>query len=451
MKRKTESPAQDSLRMRCPKCGKAVAIKRRPLSNAVTCPSCHDLFVVPSSGGVITETGAQAPTAVRSAANGAVAPVVQVKATMRNPRACRLRWGPVLVIAGMMGGIALFLFLGAVIWLLAAKTSATTGETSSDGTPSTGSQLVRTIPPGPDLVSQRELANKPQPSSPSPAPMVRPPQLTPKESRNVTQKANPTPKKAPGTGTRTVKTVTNPEPSLDTLLTHIRPAIAYLDSEKASGTAFVVRPGVLATNVHVLEEEYIDNYRARFISAADPTAKGLPLKLLYHDRARDLALLAVESDQKPLPLSPPDEIRKGHRIAVVGHPSRFRGAIQELHAITQGTVEGLVMAERKPWYHLKADAFPGNSGGPVVDRRTGHVIGVLTFGLRDQEEGRGASRIRTDALGRTLKRDEPRDTFCIPVAFLRDAIAVVENAEDREKLSSGRDRPVRGRDGDAKG
>jgi hypothetical protein len=190
----------------------------------------------------------------------------------------------------------------------------------------------------------------------------------------------------------------------------------------------VVRPGILATNNHVLQDEFIDDLRVRFLSARNPIAKELKVKLLYRDRLRDLALLAVDSDRKPLALAAMREIPRGHPIAVVGHPSRFGGAVQELHAVSEGTVESLVLAKRHPWYHLKANAAPGNSGGPVVDRNTGEVIGILTFGLRNQLEKQG--RPLTPAASK-----EPQDTFCIPVAALREAISAVEAARDRDKLS----------------
>jgi S1-C subfamily serine protease len=223
-------------------------------------------------------------------------------------------------------------------------------------------------------------------------------------------------------------------PSGESILEGVKPAIAYFEGKRGSGTAFVVRPGILATNNHILQDEYIDNLRVRFVSADDPTARGLPVKLLYRDRARDLALVAVDSDRKALRLADVKDIRRGNPVAVIGHPSRYGGVLQELHAVTVGTIEGLVMHDRKPWYHLKADAAPGNSGGPVIDRRTGEVVGVLTFGLREQAEAtRG--RFGPRRPGVPPPRRAPQDTFCIPVAFVREAIAEVEAAGDRNRLS----------------
>jgi S1-C subfamily serine protease len=140
----------------------------------------------------------------------------------------------------------------------------------------------------------------------------------------------------------------------------------------------------------------------------------------------------VDSDEKPLKLYSGKAPPKGHPILVVGHPSRFSGAVQELHAVSEGTVESTVMASRQPWYHLKADAAPGNSGGPVVDRKTGEVVGVLTFGIRDQIDIRIGPR-RIGKGGPIVS--QPRDTFCIPNMFLAEALKAVESAEDRDKLS----------------
>jgi S1-C subfamily serine protease len=216
----------------------------------------------------------------------------------------------------------------------------------------------------------------------------------------------------------------------------VKSAIAYVQHKKGSGTAFLIRPGVLATNNHVIQgAAHIDDVRARFISMNDLAVTALPVKLLYRDRARDLALLAVDSDRKPLPLAEGREIRRGLPIAVVGHPRRpGLGGAQEVHAVSEGTVEGLAMGRehKNPWYHLKADAFPGNSGGPVVDRKTGEVVGVLTWVLSTELRAREALALR----GRIPRQLEAMNTFCIPSLFVREALARVEATEDREKLSA---------------
>jgi S1-C subfamily serine protease len=212
----------------------------------------------------------------------------------------------------------------------------------------------------------------------------------------------------------------------------LKPAIPYLEGKRGSGTAFLVAKGILATNNHVLQDEYIDELRVRFISVEKPEARALPVKLLYRDRVRDLALLAVDSEHRPLPLATVKP-EKGHLVAVIGHPSRFSGAVQELHAVTQGTLEGLFMRGREPWYHLKADAAPGNSGGPVIDRKTGEVLGVLTFGIREQTQSRPAFP-RLPAANPRGAKPVPMDTFCIPASFVQEALNKVESARDRDKL-----------------
>src|SRR5262249_50426504 len=147
-----------------------------------------------------------------------------------------------------------------------------------------------------------------------------------------------------------------------------------------------------------------------------PDAKPLPVKLLYRDRVRDLALLAVDSPQKPLPLAA-DKPTKGHLVTVVkttasrANPGSV--ALREGLAVSKGTLEGLVMRSREAWYHLKADAAPGNSGGPVIDRKTGEVVGVLAFGIMPNRGG-----VRTAHL----------DTFCIPATFVEEAQKKVESA-----------------------
>src|SRR5436309_1369128 len=96
-------------------------------------------------------------------------------------------------------------------------------------------------------------------------------------------------------------------------------------------------------------------------------SKVLPSPRKSPTRRRKLTLLAVQSGHKPLGLATPKGIKEGDAITVVGHPGRHEGLIKELHVVTEGNIEGIVNIFGENWYHLKVDAAPGNSGGPVIN------------------------------------------------------------------------------------
>src|SRR5690606_1537244 len=93
------------------------------------------------------------------------------------------------------------------------------------------------------------------------------------------------------------------------------------------------------------------------------------------------------------------------------------------YEVTEGTFRRLVRQDRQPWYRLAADAAPGNSGGPVVDRATGRVMGMTTWVIYHDDDG-----------GRRSRRDSltTDDTFCVPCSAIREAVAAVQSGGDRD-------------------
>jgi S1-C subfamily serine protease len=408
------SPSEKIPPPRCPACRADLPFPPLGPPRKVRCPSCDESVTIrlPEREDEYSsepDTPSKFPAAKKRA-----------HSARRKGRA-KPRLNRVVVLAAASGGCVLLLALAGLVWLLAGRSRAPAGPAP---------ELAHYEAPAPRA---QPAPASPKPVSVAPAPAVAPVVPPAKDPRTPPK---PLPKEPPATSppvntTRPENAEEKPAEPQDVILKRVKSAIAYLEGKKGSGSAFLVAKGILATNNHVLQDEYIDELQARFVSADNPAAKALPVKLLYRDRARDLVLLAVDNNEPPLRLSTAKAPPKGHPIAVVGHPSRFSGAIQELHAVTEGTVESTVMASRQPWYHLKADAAPGNSGGPVVDRKTGEVVGVLTFGIREQIEIRiGPQRIRP---GTT--RPQPRDTFCIPSMFVAEALKAVDSAEDRDKLS----------------
>ncbi len=105
-------------------------------------------------------------------------------------------------------------------------------------------------------------------------------------------------------------------------------ATAFIQGKKGHGSGFVVKPGVFATNAHVVRDEILDDVRARFIDA-EGNEKKFAVKLLAIDKARDLALLwakELPSDYKPLTISGKVEIANRPSVFVIGNPAQAEGA-----------------------------------------------------------------------------------------------------------------------------
>ncbi|RUL87785.1 trypsin-like peptidase domain-containing protein [Tautonia sociabilis] len=196
------------------------------------------------------------------------------------------------------------------------------------------------------------------------------------------------------------------------------PSVALIEGAMSSGTGFLVGPGLLATNAHVIESELIASLQVRFPSAPGGQAGPMPAELLFEDRERDLALLRVPSSLPPLVVAAEHRYIKGEDVTVIGNPGVGGELILE-NAISKGVMSSRAVIDGQEYIQLGIAINPGNSGGPVFDAR-GEVIGVATLKTAEEE-----------ALG-----------FCIPVADLNRALDRVRHqGEVDARLAAARHRP----------
>ena len=176
-------------------------------------------------------------------------------------------------------------------------------------------------------------------------------------------------------------------------------SIALIKGKASSGTGFLVGPGLLATNAHVIDDEFVSRLQVHFPSA-DPAHKGpVAAELMYEDPARDLAVLAVKTDLSPLRVAHSYAVRKGEDVTVIGSPGIGDGKVLA-NAVSRGVMSTQADLDGRHFYQMGIAVNPGNSGGPVFDS-AGRVIGVVTLKTSEQE-----------ALA-----------FCVPVEDLRTALA----------------------------
>jgi S1-C subfamily serine protease len=144
-------------------------------------------------------------------------------------------------------------------------------------------------------------------------------------------------------------------------------------ARQASGSGFVVEPGVIVTNAHVVQSRSAD-VQVRLSSgvALDAEVVGLSAE-------DDLAVLRVRLPRgvDPLPLadasSPPSV---GDEVIAVGSPLGLAGTVTA--GIVSATDRQVQLGStRASAVQTDASINPGNSGGPLIDR-LGRVIGVNT-------------------------------------------------------------------------
>ncbi|MGH9079529.1 MAG: MarP family serine protease [Acidimicrobiales bacterium] len=146
----------------------------------------------------------------------------------------------------------------------------------------------------------------------------------------------------------------------------------YGCGEIQEGSGFVVAPGIVVTNSHVIAgiaRPMVDD-----VSGPHPTS------VVLFDPSYDLAVMRVDGlGERPLQLDPA-QVSRGVQAAVLGYPGGGpftavpAGVLAEFEA--QGRdIYGQGLTVRNV-YEIQAVVRPGNSGGPLV-QPDGDVIGVV--------------------------------------------------------------------------
>ncbi|MBM7602109.1 S1-C subfamily serine protease [Metabacillus crassostreae] len=129
--------------------------------------------------------------------------------------------------------------------------------------------------------------------------------------------------------------------------------------------------GDIITNAHVVDG-------ASSVKIRTTDAKGYDGEVIGISTETDIAVVRVEGlkNIEPLTLSPSTELEIGDEILALGSPLGFQNTVTT--GIISGTDRELNV---EPYiyenvYQISAPIAPGNSGGPLLDRKSGHVVGI---------------------------------------------------------------------------
>jgi len=165
------------------------------------------------------------------------------------------------------------------------------------------------------------------------------------------------------------------------------------------GSGWVVRAGLLATNAHVVAGH--DSTRV-----LAPNGQVLSARPVYVDARNDLALMRVGGlDAQSLATSTRDD--RSQPVALLGYP---RNGPLTATAGTAGAARTVLSPDAygggtrpRVVVPLRGGVQPGESGGPVVDRR-GRVVAMIFGGTRDRTGGYAVPvELVLDAAGEELR------------------------------------------------
>jgi S1-C subfamily serine protease len=176
-------------------------------------------------------------------------------------------------------------------------------------------------------------------------------------------------------------------PGFPELYKSIKPSVVYIlatsaGGAAASGSGFVydsdATETIVVTAAHVVAgAQHVD------VVLDSDKSKRIPAKILQNDAKRDVTFLSIAvGNRRPLKLADRDQITEGTSVAAIGYPRASFAMGDELRP----TVHlGIVSAVRLNGEVIQVDAATdhGDSGGPIVDTKTGRVIGIVRGAMAD--------------------------------------------------------------------
>jgi S1-C subfamily serine protease len=156
-------------------------------------------------------------------------------------------------------------------------------------------------------------------------------------------------------------------------------AVVTLDRGRyGHGTAFLItRDGLALTNEHVVDGA--GHHVARFEDGREA-----PARVIRSSADVDVALIQIACvvDCLTVPLGTDSEIEPAMDVMVIGTPWE-----RELHhTATKGVVSALRYEQGMTLVQVDAPVNGGNSGSPILDLRTGHALGIISFSRRGAED-----------------------------------------------------------------
>ena len=201
------------------------------------------------------------------------------------------------------------------------------------------------------------------------------------------------------------------------------------------GSGFVIAEDnglgtLVATNYHVLPEGAGSSGSPQMAVLTGPAGPGAEsqrrlARVVATERLHDLALLQLEGPPLPgLVLEAAGQVREGQAVVLMGFP--IGGALGFSVVTHRGIVASITSAAMPAptarqldpralnrlregnfeLLQLDATAYPGNSGGPLLDAETGRVIGIVNMVL--VKAGRESALSSPTGI-----------TYAVPVAQLR--------------------------------
>lgn len=148
-----------------------------------------------------------------------------------------------------------------------------------------------------------------------------------------------------------------------------------------SGSGFLYNSrGDIVTNAHVIEN-------ATAIQVTMSNTETYPAAIVGFSMENDIAVIRVPQliNYQPIELEISENYLSGAEIVAVGSPLGFQ------NTVSVGIISGVDRSfdindyTYENVYQISANITHGNSGGPLIDRHTGKVIGINSAGIEESD------------------------------------------------------------------
>ncbi|WP_245837240.1 S1C family serine protease [Virgibacillus phasianinus] len=146
-----------------------------------------------------------------------------------------------------------------------------------------------------------------------------------------------------------------------------------------TGSGFLYNEkGDIITNAHVVKN-------ADIIRVRTSNARVYPAAIVGISEDVDIAVIRVPqmANRSPIPIEKEIKAELGDEVIALGSPHGFQNTVTL--GIISGTERNFTVDgfDYKNVYQISAQITHGNSGGPLINRSTGEVIGINSVGTKD--------------------------------------------------------------------
>lgn len=174
-------------------------------------------------------------------------------------------------------------------------------------------------------------------------------------------------------------------PNFVEIFSKAKPAVVLVvsaeDTGAASGSGFVLS-STAQTSTVITANHVIEGASRVDVILDSNTRERYRATVVYRDHDSDVAILRIAVGHRAtLRLSKPADIQEGMAIAVIGYPRATLSFFRQIEGddLRPSVHSGIISAIRVNGQLIQFDAAVdhGDSGGPIIDMATGHVVGIV--------------------------------------------------------------------------